>query len=360
MTDSPLPSEVPIVQAPMAGGPSTPELVAAVARAGGYGFVAGGYRSPEQLREDIVATRALTGAPFGVNLFVPSAPGDAASVADYASLLEPEASRLGVALGEPRWDDDDYPGKLEVVMSAGVDLVSFTFGCPTAPTVDRLHRADCRVAVTVTSVAEAATAVAAGADMVAVQGSEAGGHQGSFLDLTPNRRPLLGLLAELVEVTEVPLIAAGGVMTGADVAEMLAAGAIAVSIGTALLCTPEAGTSAPYRQALLDGRYADTIVTRAFSGRYARGLANEFALAHHDRAPQAYPEVHHLTRPLRAAATRAGDASVPNLWAGTGWRGITAEPAGAIIGRMAANALRSLDGPFGGSAGPGRPRPTRS
>ena len=140
-------------------------------------------------------------------------------------------------------------------MSAGVHLVSFTFGCPTPSTVDLLHRADCRVAVTVTSVAEARTAVDAGTDMVAVQGTEAGGHLGSFLDSDPNRQPLLGLLAELVEVTDIPLIAAGGVMSGADAAEVLAAGAVAAQVGTALLCTPEAGTSAPYRQALLDGRY---------------------------------------------------------------------------------------------------------
>ncbi len=338
---SALPSEVPIVQAPMAGGPSTPALVAAVAGAGGYGFVAAGYRSPEELRDDIAATRAATGAPFGVNLFVPSAPGDAAAVGGYAADLEPEVRRLGVALGPPRWEDDGYEAKLEVVATARVNLVGFTFGCPSATTVDGLHRADCRVVVTVTSVAEARTAMTCGADFLAVQGTEAGGHQGSFLDLAPNHRPLLSLVGELIEVTDVPLIGAGGVMTGAEVAAVLAAGAAAVQIGTALLCTPEAGTSAPYRQALLDGRYPDTMVTRAFSGRYARSLANEFARAHHQRAPQAYPEVHHLTRPLRAAATRAGDASVPNLWAGTGWRRIRADPAGTIIRRMAGEAMRS-------------------
>ena len=341
MTTYALPSEVPIVQAPMAGGPSTPALVAAVAGAGGYGFLAAGYRTPGQLRDDIAATRALTGAPFGVNLFVPAAPGDAGAIAAYAAHLAPDARRLGVALGRPRWDDDDYQAKLDEVVSAHVHLVSFTFGCPTPSAVDRLHAADCRVAVTVTSSEEALAAVGAGADVLAVQGTEAGGHQGSFLDLVPNRRPLRSLLDEIIEATDVPLIGAGGVMTGSDVAGVLAAGAIAVQIGTALLCAPEAGTSPPYRQALLDGRYADTIVTRSFSGRFARGLANEFALAHHAEAPQAYPEVHHLTRPLRAAATAAGDASVPNLWAGTGWRRVTAEPAGTIIARMAGEATRA-------------------
>ncbi len=336
-----LPSGLPIVQAPMAGGPSTPALTAAVTDAGGYGFVAGGYLSAEGLREAIAATRRLTGAPFGVNLFVPSEPGDPGDVAAYAVLLQPEAARLSVALGEPRWDDDAYDAKLDVVESARVHLVSFTFGCPISGIVDLLHRAGTQVAVTVTSVLEAQLAADAGIDLLVVQGTEAGGHQGSFTDLAANHDPLLSILREIRETTDVPMIGSGGVMTGRDAAAVLGAGAIAVQLGTALLCTPEAGTSAPYRQALLDARYTDTILTRAYSGRFARGLANRFALEHDRQAPQAYPEVHHLTRPLRAAATQADDASVPNLWAGTGWRQLTAEPAATIIRRIVTDAPRA-------------------
>jgi nitronate monooxygenase len=335
-----LPSELPIVQAPMAGGPSTPALTAAVAKAGGYGFLAAGYLTAAGLEDTIGETRALTGAPFGVNLFVPSTPGDPAEIAAYGRLLRPEVDRLGVALGEPRWEDDAYDAKLDVVESSRVHLVSFTFGCPTSQIVDRLHRADVQVAVTVTSEPEARLAVDAGADFLAVQGTEAGGHQGSFLDLAANQRPLLSVLAEIRDTTNVPMIGTGGVMSGRDAAAVLGAGAIAVQIGTALLCTPEAGTSVPYRQALLDRRYPGTILTRAFSGRFARGLANEFALEHDGQGPRAYPEVHHLTRPLRAAATRSGDASVPNLWAGTGWRQVTGEPATTIVRRIAADARR--------------------
>jgi len=336
-----LPSDLPIIQAPMAGGPSTPELTAAVSNAGGYGFVAAGYLSAEGLRTAIAAARALTGTPFGVNLFMPSVPGDRAEVATYAAQLQPEADRLGVALGDPHWEDDAYEAKLDVVESAHVGLVSFTFGCPTSVTIDRLHRADIKVAVTVTSVIEAQVAAEGGADLLAVQGTEAGGHQGSFADLAPNHRPLMSLLAEIRQTTDVPMIGAGGIMTGRDAAAVLAGGAIAVQLGTALLCTPEAGTSAPYRQALLGGRYPDTILTRAYSGRFARGLANRFALEHDGQAPQAYPEVHHLTRPLRSAATQAGDDSVPNLWAGTGWRHVTTEPVAAIIGSIAVDAQRA-------------------
>jgi nitronate monooxygenase len=322
----------------MAGGPSTPALTAAVSDAGGYGFVAAGYLSAEGLREAIATTRALTGAPFGVNLFVPSAPGDPAQVAEYAELLKPEAERLGVALGDARWEDDAYDAKLDVVESTHVHLVSFTFGCPASEIVERLHRADIQVAVTVTTVLEAELAADAGTDLLIVQGIEAGGHQGGFTDLSGNHRPLLTLLEEIRETTEVPMIGTGGVMTGRDAAAVLGAGAVAVQLGTALLCTPEAGTSALYREALLDGRYPGTILTRAYSGRLARGLANRFALEHDRQAPQAYPEVHHLTRPLRAAATKAGDASVPNLWAGTGWPQVTADPAATIVRRIAASA----------------------
>lgn len=325
----------------MAGGPSTPTLTAAVSEAAGYGFIAGGYLAEDDLRQAITTTRTLTGAPFGVNLFVPSAPGDPNEVSTYAGLLQPEADRLGVALGEARWDDDAYYAKLEVVESTRVHMVSFTFGCPTPEVVDRLHRADIQVAVTVTTVSEVQIAAEAGADLIVVQGTEAGGHQGSFVDLAPNRNPLLSALAEIRETTSVPLIGTGGIMNGRDAAAAMRAGAVAVQVGTALLCTPEAGTSTTHRRALLDGLYPDTIVTRAYSGRFARGMANRFALEHDGQAPEAYPEVHHLTRPLRVAATQAGDSSVPNLWAGTGWRQVTAEPAGTIVRRMAADASRT-------------------
>jgi nitronate monooxygenase len=339
-----LPSDLPIVQAPLAGGPSTPALTAAVTNAGGYGFVAGGYLTAEALRAAVDATRSRTPAPFGVNLFVPSAPSDPVKVSAYAPSLQEEADRLQVPLGEPRWDDDAYDTKLDALESLRVHLVSFTFGCPSAAVADRLHRAGTQVAVTVTSAREAKRAAEVGADMLVVQGTEAGGHQGTFADspqIAVNHTPLLSALAEIGDVTGLPMIGTGGIMTGHSVAKALAAGAVAVQLGTAFLCATEAGTSEPYRQSLLTGRYPDTIVTRAYSGRYARGLANRFAVEHDEHAPQAYPEVHYLTRPLRAAATKAGDPEVPNLWAGLGWRQVTAEPAAAILARVAVGAQRA-------------------
>jgi nitronate monooxygenase len=320
----------------MAGGPSTPELAAAVSAAGGFGYVAAGYLNLDALREALARTRSLTSDPIGVNLFVPgSDDADLAAIASYAARLGRDAERFGVQLGEPRWDDDAYAAKLGIVERAGVHTASFTFGCPNPADVDRLHHAGVKVAVTVTNSEDAETAAAAGADSLIVQGTEAGGHQGTFEPLNQNRTPLREALTAIRQRVDLPLVAAGGIMTAADATAALDAGALAVQLGTALLCTPEAATSVPHRQALLDQRYPDTVITRAFSGRWARGLANRFAREHED-APTGYPQIHHLTRPLRTAATRAGDADVPNLWAGTGWRAVRSEPAAAVIERIAA------------------------
>ena len=328
-----MPSRLPLVQAPMAGGPSTPELAGAVSEAGGFGFVAGAYLSAEALRQALDRTRTLTSAPIGVNLFVPGPRHvDDEAIARYAEELRPEADRFGVALGDPRWEDDAFDAKVDVLASAGVHLVTFTFGVPPAEVVARLQRADALVGVTVTSATEADRAAAAGAEVLVVQGAEAGGHQGVLDPAKPNSTPLLTALGEIRRLG-LPMIGAGGIMSAADVRAVLDAGAVAAQVGTALLCTPEAATSGVHRQALLDGRYADTVVTRAFSGRWARGLANRFALEHPD-APGGYPQVHHLTRPLRTAAVAAGDAGVPNLWAGTGWREVRAEPAADVVRRL--------------------------
>jgi nitronate monooxygenase len=331
-----LQSEFPIIQAPMAGGPSTPELTAAVARAGAFGFLAAGYLSPAHLVEVIRTTRTLSGAPFGVNIFCASTPADLEPVRTFAKAIQPESDRLGVALGEPHWDDDDFDAKLEIVAAEHVAMVSFTFGCPSSIAIDLLHTADCQVGVTVTSRQEAQQAEGAGADLVVVQGTEAGGHQGSFLSRLPNATPLSSLLEEIRESTSIPMVGSGGIMTGMRAAEVLTQGAISVQLGTAFLCCPEAGTSNTYRKALLDRTYPDTLITRAYSGRYARGLANEFAVTYSNLAPEAYPEVHHLTRPLRAAAAKVCDPSTPNLWAGQGWRGVTSQSAEAIVQRLAA------------------------
>src|SRR3954447_21184288 len=345
--------ELPIVQAPLAGGPATPELAAAVAGAGGMGFVAAGYRTPDALREAIARTRALTDGPVGVNLFAPTgAPADPDVVRRYAERLAPEAERAGVALGEPRFDDDWFDAKLAIALEAPVPVVSFTFGCPPAETIERVRASGREAWVTVTTAQEARAAADAGADALVVQGVEAGGHRGAFADREDRfDSGLLALLQVVAARVDLPLVAAGGIATGGGVAAVLAAGASAAALGTAFMRCPEAGTSAPHRAALATDR--PTGLTRAFSGRLARGIVNRLQAEHSAAAPMAYPEIHHVTTPLRAAARKAGDESVINLWAGQAHELATDAP--APRGAGAAGAPRAPRGPGrGGGAGAAR------
>jgi nitronate monooxygenase len=334
--------EIPVVGAPLAGGPSTPELAAAVSDAGGFGFVAAGYKSVDEVAGELERMRAKTRRPFGVNLFFPTQPTTAeAEVANYMEELAGEAERYGVPCGEPRWSDDEWDGKLELVVRERPSVVSFTFGCPEAATVARLRGIGIAVWCTVTRPTEAKLATAAGVDALVVQGSEAGGHQSSFDDTDAAPVGLVALLQLVRDATEVPLVAAGGIATGAGIAAAIAAGASAAQIGTALMLTPEAGTSAPHRAALSGD--APTALTRAFTGRRARGIVNRFMREHDDAAPKAYPEIHYGTAPLRAAARAAGDAGGINLWAGQAYPLTRAAPAAELVARWGAEARAALE-----------------
>ncbi|HEX7460182.1 MAG TPA: nitronate monooxygenase [Acidimicrobiales bacterium] len=327
---------MPIVSAPMAGGPSSPALVAAVSRAGALGFLAAGYKSAEGMAAEIAACRELTDGPFGVNVFVPGpSEVDDGALATYLEELAPDAERLGVALGAPLHDDDGYAAKLDLLEADPVAAVSFTFGAPDASTVKRLHAVGSRVVVTVTGPEEASLAASAGADALCVQGSEAGGHHGRFRndDAALSPLPLLDVLAAVGSATSLPMLAAGGIATGRRMAAVLDAGAVAVQIGTAFLAAPEAGTNATHRKALADPRFDGTMLTRAFTGRPARGIRNRF-MVDHPTAPAAYPQIHHATRALRAAAAERGMADALHLWAGVDYRRARAEPAGVIIEQL--------------------------
>jgi nitronate monooxygenase len=329
--------ELPIVQAPMGGGPSTPELAAAVGEAGGLGFLAAGYRSVDALRADLAKLRALSRRPFGLNLFAPpAAPGDPAAVGRYAERLRGDAERRGVELGEPRHDDDGWEDKLALCIAERVPLVSFTFGCPDAALLRRLRQAGCETWVTVTTAAEAGLAARAGADALVVQGVEAGGHRGSFDPSRPGELGLLALLQLVRAETDLPLVATGGIADRGAVAAVLAAGASAAQLGTAFMLTPEAGTANAHRRALGGG--ARTVLTRAFTGRPARGIENRFIREHEAAAPLAYPEVHHLTAPLRAAARAAGDPDGLHLWAGETYELARELPAAQVARELAGQA----------------------
>lgn len=327
--------ELPVVAAPLGGGPSTPALVAAVAGAGALGFLAAGYRTPSEVEAELATVRSATDRPFGVNLFHPVREAvDEAALAVYAERLRGEAARYGVEPGEPRWSDDDWEAKLELVARERPAVVSFTFGCPGREVVESLRAAGIAVWLTVTSVREAGVAAAAGVDALVVQGAEAGGHQGFFLGEQAAPLPLRALLHDVARATSLPLVAAGGIGDGSGIAAALAGGAFAAQLGTAFLLTPEAGTSEPHRRALAGGR--ETRLTRAFTGRSARGLVNRFMEEHEREAPRGYPQVHYVTAPIRAAARAAGDAEAINLWAGTGYRLARAEAAGEVVERLVA------------------------
>jgi nitronate monooxygenase len=312
----------PVIVAPMAGGPSTPALAASAAQAGGLGFIPGGYLTAEVFAERLGEAQSLTTGPVGANLFVsqPSTGVDEELTA-YARALADEAEHYGATLGEARFDDDGWTAKLGVVLDLQPEVVSFTFGLPPAADVISLRISGIATVATVTTLAEAKAAIDRGVDALAVQGPTAGGHRGTFDPLAdPATEPLEQLLAAVVAEADIPVVAAGGLMTAEDVAAVRAAGAVAAQLGTAFLLADEAGSSPVHRAALKDPAFTETVVTRSFSGRYARGLRNRFIDEHEAQAPLAYPEVHWLTSPLRAASVRAGDPNATNIWAGTGFR----------------------------------------
>jgi len=340
---------VPIVQAPMAGGPSTAQLTAAVSEAGGLGFVAAGYLGPADLRDAMASVRAMTERPFGVNLFAPSGePADPHLVRRYARRLEPEAARAGVSLGEAQFTDDHYAAKLSVVLDQPPAVVSFTFGCPAPDVIAELKRAGCAVWVTVTDPSEASYARAAGADALVVQGVEAGGHRGGFVDEVGQDAYGLLALLQMAEAHSLERREHGGVLRRHRRRGVrrrrrrlrrrrAAAGAAAAAIGSAFMLCPEAGTSDALRAAVASMR--PTGLTRAFTGRLARGITNRLQAEHSADAPIAYPEVHYLTAPLRAHARRVGDEDVINLWAGQTHGLARSVPAGELVAELMTDAV---------------------
>ena len=322
--------DVPIVLAPLAGGPSTPDLAAAVGNAGGLGFLASGYLSAAELAGRRRRLDELTGRPFGVNLFVPGPAGDAARVRKFAAEIESDVAGAGARLGEPRHDDDDWEAKIGYLTDTPAAVVSFTFGIPGEDVIAGLRSRGTEVWVTVTSLDEARQATAAGADLLVVQGYEAGGHRGGTSDAPEEATGLIALL-QLISAARLatPVVAAGGIATGSAIAAVLCLGARAAALGTAFLDCPEAATALVQRSALHGA--APTRLTRAFSGRTARGIENGFLRAHSGSAPAAYPEVHHLTSPMRKAARQAGLADYVNLWAGQAYPLTATVPAADLV-----------------------------
>jgi len=339
--------ELPIVLAPIAG-PGTVELTAAACNAGAFGFLACAYRTPAQIRDDIARLRELTGKPFGVNLFVePPLPHvDPAVLSQAYERLRPYHEELGVELqATPPLPPDHYAMQVEAVLEARPAVFSFIFGVPDAVTLQRFKSAGIYTMGTATTVDEATALARADVDIVCAQGSEAGGHRGTFIgDAQSAAIGTLALVPQVADAVDVPVIAAGGIIDGRGIVAVLALGAIAAQCGTAFLRATEASTTPAYRTALTRARARDTVLTSAFSGRLARGIANRFTteMAREDRqAP--YPFQNALTRQLRTSSASQGKADFMSLWAGQAFPLGRGASAAEIIGEMMQQARAALD-----------------
>ena len=335
----------PVVLAPMAGGPSTPRLAAAVAAAGGLPFLAAGYLSPEKLQADITELESYleraSAELFGVNLFAPDPRGQGCDAAVYsryrARVLEFSGASPELLPVEPIWSDDAFDEKLEIVCASAASFVSFTFAHPAAAVVERVHAAGKLVIFYATSKPGIDAIVASDADVIGIQGPNAGGHRATVFGVDDDSNESVLELVEYARgISRKPIIAGGGVSGAADVRNLLRAGATGVQVGTLFLNAQEAGTKQTHRDALEEFRGRDTVITRAFTGRPARTIENRFSAALSDSAPAFYPQLHFLTAGLRKKANERGDGENLNLWAGTWFAHAKAEPAADIVGRLLA------------------------
>ncbi|MDE1151093.1 MAG: nitronate monooxygenase [Micavibrio sp.] len=328
---------LPVLQAPMVG-VSTPALAAAVSNAGGLGAVAAGAMAPDALHRMMSEVQALTACAVNLNLFVQRREAvDRDVVIEAVKKLRPWRDRVGLNPHQtlPAEWYADFDGQLQAAIDCRPAVVSFTFGCLTDDEVERLHRADIFVIGTATTPAEVAQCFAVDVDAVCIQGIEAGGHRGSF---TPEAQlrglPMEELLRDALSLTCRPVIAAGGIMTGADIRGVMNMGAAAAQLGTAFLLTPEAATNAPWRERLKAG--GETRLTRAFSGRYARGIVNAYMdeMLEVEQQLPAYPVMNVLTGEIRAAAAKMGNSDCLSLWASTRLKDVRELPAADIIARL--------------------------
>ncbi len=347
-----------IILAPLAGGPSTPELVAAVSNAGGVGTLAAGYLTVEKLTEQARKTYALLddGAGFGINLFCPNTADAGVGTSEeevaqwtaFRNRLAPAATHFDIDLPDtPTWSDDYFSAKVEAILAEGflpnpdaLEFVSFTFGYPDKEVIAQVKESGRSVVLNATSIEGVRAATEAGADRIVLQGLAAGGHRAfvkgkdSSDSIGASVEELAQAVTEACAVTDVPIIAAGGVGNREDVVKLVEAGAVAVQVGTRFLTTAEAGTKETHRQALRDLVERATVLTHAFSGKPARAIENTFTREFSRVAPELYPQLHYLTTPIRGAANKAGDPEYLNLWAGIGFAQCEVQYAGEVVAEL--------------------------
>jgi nitronate monooxygenase len=329
----------PIILAPMAGGPSTPELVAAVCNAGGLGSLGSAYSTPEQITSDIEKVRTLTDKPFNVNLFAGGyAPESEVDAAPMLALLAEIHEALHLPPPTlPAWPKNPFAEQLQAVLEARPAVFSFTLGIPEPHAIARLKAAGIVVFGTATTVQEGRMLEASGVTAIVAQGAEAGSHRGTFAGPFESAMiPTLELVRSLRAAVSTPLIASGGLMDGREIAQAFARGASAAQLGTAFLTCPEAGTPEAYKHAILAARANTTVITRAFSGRPARGLLNTFIskLEGQEKIILPFPLQNALTRPMRNAAAKLGESGYLSLFVGQGVRRARAMPAAELMERL--------------------------
>lgn len=339
--------DFPLIQAPMAGGITTPALVAAVSNAGGLGSLGAGYMEPEAIRRAVAEIRQLTDRPFAANLFVPEpVKEDAERIMRANRMLAPYRESLDLPEPEPlATTGPNYTEQLTVLLEESVEIIGFTFGVPGADEMETLQRLGITTIGTATHVLEGILLEEAGMDVVVAQGMEAGGHRGTFLGSTEQGlQGLMVLVPLLVEQLRIPVVAAGGIMDGRGIAAALNLGAGGVQMGTALLATPESGAHPKYKEALLAGTEMTTVLTRAFSGKPARGLKNRFIEEMSDTEVflPGYPIQNALTRDIRRVAAERDMPELMSLWAGMGCAFCRADPAAELVGRWLAEAKALL------------------
>ena len=337
--------EHPVIQAGMAGGATTPELVAAVSEAGALGTLGAAYLTPDALREAINQVRALTQRPFAVNLFVPEDfdpslydPEEVnAPLSRYREKLGIEAPARISSYAQP------FEDQLTVLLEKRVPVFSFTFGMPDEMQLSALKEAGIVIMGTATTVREARILDEHGVDAIVGQGSEAGGHRGTFVgDFEDALVGTMALVPQLADSSSVPVVAAGGIMDGRGLAAALVLGAQGAQMGTAFLPCPESGIHPKYKEAVLKAESEETALTRAFSGKPARGVRNRFIVEMEEMEVPHFPVQNAYTRDIRAAAAKEDRVELMSLWAGQGARLGRAMPASEVVESVVREAVRLL------------------
>lgn len=332
----------PIIQAGMAGGITTPELVAAVSNAGGLGTLGAGYLSAEQTRDSIRKIKQLTDKPFAVNLFTPETPEVRdAEISQANEWLLPfrEALNISEVPDIREIGTAGFEQQIEMIIDEQVPVCSFTFGIPAQKTLQQLKEKHIVLIGTATTVEEAKANEESGMDMVVMQGSEAGGHRGTFLG--PFEDAMVGTMALVPQAADqvtIPLIAAGGISDGRGVLAALVLGAQAAQIGTAFLTSSESGVNEPHKQAVLNSNEDQLAITAAFSGKPARGIRNDFITKMKKYEPYLppYPIQNALTQPIRREAGKQKHSEWMSLWCGQNPRSCKQQPAEELIADIAA------------------------